>query len=217
MEASTVAMAALGIRMGPPKFLATWSPAADAAGQGLDRHPVRVAALLPDGTYGMVQFNPVPPHGDPDGSTPAERGAIKFLGVFISYGGVGNEGEDIAVGLTKVPGGRWHETYRTIFPFIRAFGMSTRTLQPSLRQLSVLVRSVLMGKAGYVLRAARPSSAVYDKLRGMITACATHTLGLGHVSTAPTRTTALVCNFRTTSLSLFIENCRRQREPTQKA
>ena len=65
MEASTLAMAALGIRMGPPKFLATWSPAADAAGQGLDRHPVRVAALLPDGTYGMVQFNPVPPHGDP--------------------------------------------------------------------------------------------------------------------------------------------------------
>ena len=73
-----------GVRFNAPKSFYAWSPAAE---RKREPPPMVLAALDADGQWREQQLTSVPPHGQADGTTLAERGVVRLLGAYLSFCG----------------------------------------------------------------------------------------------------------------------------------
>ena len=88
------ALGVLGVRFGAKKSFYLLSKAAmalEGKGAGDKPDPLFVKMLNANGEWRNTSITAVPPQGDADGETTAERGAARYLGAYFSFEGVDGE------------------------------------------------------------------------------------------------------------------------------
>ena len=131
--------------------------------------PLTVFALDVNGHWRAAQLTSVPPRGDPDGETLAERGALRYLGALLSFEGYSDEG-------------RWQEQRLMVDASCNALFARCALLKPSLRQFIEAVHAVLLKKMLCTWRLVPPEEAQLSAVRVRIARRAAVTLGIGPFS-----------------------------------
>ena len=163
------AMGAVGVRFNSRKSYYAWSAAAarrhqlDPAEAPADL--LEVDVLDADGRWRRAALTSVPPVGDAEGETLAERGAARYLGVFFAFEGV--EGE------------AWAEQDACTQRIVGNFFSKLALIEPSPKQYMVLVRSLLLSKVMYGGRVRLPSEEVLQEIRRKTARGAARLLRLG--------------------------------------
>ena len=188
LSAAMPILAALGIRMSPPKTFLAGSPAAMAA-EGAAAKRMTCTALLPDGTYGQLVPTLVP-----------LEDSMKILGVYFSFKGRSEADREALVQqlgkLEVAPAGRWSVMDEKVSRIASGFAASSVAAQPTVRDLVEMVKVLLMAKVCYPLRVAPVHQWTIEKLRARLTSVTLRILGLGHQTGTSSLTTTLVCSFR---------------------
>ena len=169
IQAQIVALGALGCRFNAPKSYYAWSLGAETDEK--PPPPLTVFALDANGHWRATQHTSVPPRGDPDGETLAERGALRYLGALLSFEGYSDEG-------------RWQEQRLMVDASCNALFARCALLKPSLRQFIEAVHAVLLGKILCTWRLVPPEEAQLSAVRVRIARRAAVTLGIGLLAQA---------------------------------
>ena len=169
VQTLVAAMGAIGVRFNAKKSFYTWSSAAAAKAQldamEVPKQPLTVDVLDAEGRWRSAPLTSVPPEGDPDGDTLAERGVARYLGVYYSFEGCGGE--------------PWAEQDQAIERVVGAFFAALASVEPTPRQYRTLVRSLLHSKAMYGGRVRLPSSKTLDGIRRKVAQGMARLLKLG--------------------------------------
>jgi hypothetical protein len=94
------------------------------------RDSLHIVAINPSGQLELMTCSPCAPVADPDGKTPEERGATRYLGVYLSFTG-------------------WEEQIRQTKSMYATFFRRVRQISPTFRELKALINSLLASKLHY--------------------------------------------------------------------
>ena len=127
-EALTIGLMISSVRTQHAKSFLTFSP---RAAELLGTPQLRLVALNASGQLIQAPCTTVSTPGNPTAATPEDRGATRYLGAHLSWGGTGT------------PGSHWDEQNAVITKTMEAYARQMATVQPSFRVAAKAATSVL--------------------------------------------------------------------------